>query len=390
MLVVNPTALVSTGVVPPNTVSIGVPQYAFGLWNPGLAVGVIPLTNYALTANASVNVGSAINVAPNVPTVNVFSTSVLVPETLSPYASPGLYWVKQSTTAGPSGLGGTGSQALTYTGCSPNGVAFNPVSGDFLLACNQGNQAWNVATQVVSPAAGSGVGISGIGALPLIPVGKDGCATVFVFCPTGGPFPTTNTLVVPGVIGGDETWFNGAIINGKTFGDGNYYIAASKGGSFRSDANFTGTVPAGTLNLTQPPLNFAGTCTTTCGPVLGIVAGFQYYDPIYNFVTYPVIGTIGESNGSHSVAADAIRNQIYVPNTAPMLLRAGGNPNLPIDLNAVGGDTTGNRQNTSNSFLNCGGVLTANSRGVVTNAGNGCIVVYHSVPGGHGGGQAGN
>jgi hypothetical protein len=202
--------------------------------------------------------------------------------------------------------------------------------------------------------------------------------------------PGANTFTVPGVVGADVVAFNGAIIGGHAYGDGNYYMAASKGGSFRSDANFTGTVPAGTLNLTQPPLNFAGTCTTTCGPVLGIVAGFQYYDPIYNFVTYPVIGTIGESNGSHSVATDPIRNTIFVANTAPMLLRAGGNPNLPIDLNAVGGDTTGNRQNTSNSFLNCGGVLTANARGVVTNAGNGCIVVYKSLPGGRGGGQAGN
>ena len=103
----------------------------------------------------------------------------------------------------------------------------------------------------------------------------------------------------------------------------------------------------------------------------------------------PLIGTIGESNGSHSVATDPIRNQIYVPNTAPMLLRAGGNPNLPIDLNAIGGDTTGNRQNTSNSFLNCGGVLTAHSHGIVTNSGNGCIVVYKSIPGQAGPGQGG-
>ena len=198
---------------------------------------------------------------------------------------------------------------------------------------------------------------------------------------SGLPVPGTNTFLVPGVVGGDEAWFNGAIIGGTAFGDGNWYIAASKGGSFRSDANFSGSVPAGTLDLTQPPLSFAGSCATTCGPVVGIVASFQYYDPIYNFVTYPQIGTIPVSSGSHSVAADAIRDYIFVPQVAPNLLRSGDNPNLPIDLNAVGGDTTGNRQNTSNSFLNCQSVVTANVHGVPIDSGNGCIVVYHSIPG---------
>jgi hypothetical protein len=356
----------ATGVVGPNTNGIGVPQVAYGIYNPVNKTGIIPLTNYALTANASVNVGSAINVAPNVPTINVFSTSALTPETLSPYANPGLYWVKQSTTAGPSGLGGTGSEAVTYTGCNPNGVARNPLTNELLVACNQGNQPWNVATQVIA----AGLGFANVPGLPLVPIAKSGLSVA-----------ATNTFTVPGVVGGDEAWFNGVIIGPTAFGDGNYYIAASKGGSFRSDANFSGTVPAGTLNLTQPPLNFTGTCATTCGPVLAVVAGFQFFDPIYNFVTYPLIGTIGESNGSHSVAADAIRDYIYVPQTAPMLLRSGGNPNLPIDLNAVGGDTTGNRQNSSNSFLNCQSVVTANVHGVPINSGNGCIVVYHSLPG---------
>ena len=121
-----------------NTNGIGVPQVAYAIYNPTNQTGFIPLTNYALTANASVNVGSAINVAPNVPTINVFSTSALTPETLSPYANPGLYWVKQSTTAGPSGLTGTGSEAVTYTGCSPSGVARNPLTNDMLLACSTG------------------------------------------------------------------------------------------------------------------------------------------------------------------------------------------------------------------------------------------------------------
>ena len=352
--------------VPANTYGIGVPQYAYGIYTPGNETGIIPLTNYALTANASIEPGSAINVAPNVPTINVFSTSALTPETLSPYANPGLYWVKQSTTVGPAGLAGTGSEAVTYTGCSPNVASRNPFTGDTLMTCAQSNQAWNVATQVVT----TGFGFANIPSLPLVPI-----------LPAGLPAAGTNTFLVPGVVGGDVAIFSGQLINGVGYGDGNWYIAAYKGGSFRSDANFSGTVPAGTLNLTQPPLNFTGTCASTCGPVLAIVAGFQYYDPIYNFVTYPLIGTIPSSSNSHSVEVDVIRDYIFVPQVAPNLLRSGDNPNLVVDINATGGDTTGNRQNSSNSFLNCQSVVTANVHGVPINSGNGCIVVYHSIPG---------
>ena len=223
-----------------------------------------------------------------------------------------------------------------------------------------------MATQVISP----GFGFANVPSLPLVPIAKSGL-----------PIATTNTYTVPGVVGGDVAVFNGIFIGGVGYGDGNWYIAAYKGGSFRSDANFSGSVPAGTLNLTQPPLNFTGSCATTCGPVVAIVAGFQYYDPIYNFVTYPLIGTIPSSSGSHTVGVDEIRDYIFVPQVAPGLLRSGDNPNLPADINAVGGDSTGNRQNSSNSFLNCQSVVTANVHGVPINSGNGCIVVYHSIPG---------
>ena len=100
---------------------------------------------------------------------------------------------------------------------------------------------------------------------------------------------THNTATVNGITGSDEVWFNK--------GDGRYYLGASRA-----------IKPAGS------PLG--------SGAVLGVVDG-----------TSVLIETIPTSSGSHSVAADAKRNHIFVPqvcsNTA--------NCSIGFDLNTIAG-----------------------------------------------------
>src|SRR5262249_39251989 len=119
-----------------------------------------------------------------------------------------------------------------------------------------------------------------------------------------------NTASVNGITGSDEVWFNK--------GDNRYYLGASKA------------------------IKQAGS-TLGSGAVLGVVSG-----------TSVLVETIPQSSGSHSVAADAKRNRIFVPQiwTRP----AGTVP-------AGDGNTVGGGPATESELL-CGGA-------------NGCVVVYH-------------
>jgi hypothetical protein len=133
-----------------------------------------------------------------------------------------------------------------------------------------------------------------------------------------------NFADVANITGSDEVWFNPSIYAPSQFiGDSRFYLGASK-------------------SFTQTPV-----CTPVTTPsapkfcaVLGVVGG----DGV-------LIETIPQGSNSHSVAADAARNLIYVPQVAP------------ASVVGPGGDTT-----TVGSQL-CGG-------------NNGCVVVYGS-PGPH-------
>ncbi|MGA8760579.1 MAG: hypothetical protein WB611_30490 [Stellaceae bacterium] len=118
---------------------------------------------------------------------------------------------------------------------------------------------------------------------------------------------TTNFATIGNITGSDEVWYNS--------GDGHYYTGSS-------------------ANLAQ----FGG-------PVLGIIDAFSNI----------LVSTIPQGSGSHSVAADSIRNTIYVPQVVPQ------NASNTMEPGAGGGDTTGVSKQT------CG-------------SNNGCIVVYKFLP----------
>lgn len=114
---------------------------------------------------------------------------------------------------------------------------------------------------------------------------------------------TKNASNILGITGSDEVWYNP--------GDNHYYTGSS-----------------------------ANRRDIYTGPALGIIDG----------TTNILTGTIPQGSGSHSVAADSLRNFIFVPQTAPQ------NPNLP---GGNSGETTG----VSASL--CG-------------TSKGCVVVYFS------------
>jgi hypothetical protein len=234
-----------------------------------------------------------------------------------------------------------------YNGCGPNGVHYNPNTGVLGFACTPGNNPSDVVTGAVTD------GSNGSGGLP----STAGTATTLTF--------QTNNFPSPGVTGGDELWFNFAtctfpmnvfpVPGGTTckglYGDQRFYVGASKNNTYKDTLN---GFPTGTQ--TGAPTN---------GPVLGVLGGALKFDSALGFEALPLIGTIPVSSGSHSVAADSIRNYIFVPQVAPACKTAGCSTTIASNLNVIGGDTTGNRATTSNSRLICGTV-------------NGCIAVYHS------------
>ena len=133
---------------------------------------------------------------------------------------------------------------------------------------------------------------------------------------------------VSNITGSDEVWFNPSIYAPSRFiGDNRYYLGASK--------SYTST-PVCTPQANPP---FFPEGVKFCA-VLGVVSQFGV-----------LIETIPQSSNSHSVAADAARNLIWVPQVAP------------ASVVGPGGDTT-----TVGHDL-CGG-------------NDGCVVVYGS-PGPH-------
>jgi hypothetical protein len=223
-----------------------------------------------------------------------------------------------------------------YNGCSPNGVALNPNNGTLGMACTPGNNPLDVTT-----------------------------AAVFSLLLSNPLFFQVNYDPSPQVTGGDELWLNFAGCNypmiveprpspgqcaGK-YGDQFFYVGASKNNTYSYTLN---GFPTGTS--TGAPTN---------GPVLGVLGSTPVFQAGLGFSALPLIGTVPVSSGSHSVAADAIRDYIFVPFTAPACKVAGCNTTFAGNLNVIGGDTTGNRQSTSNSFLTCGTM-------------NGCIAVFVS------------
>jgi hypothetical protein len=195
---------------------------------------------------------------------------------------------------------GTGVIALTPAnhsamtgGCGPNGITVSrPPRGasgpDVLLGCTPGNNPFDTTSQIL----GTGTG---------------------------------NFADIARITGSDEVWFNPSIYAPERFiGDDRYYLGASK-------------------SYTKTPV-----CTPSTDPanpkfcaVLGVVGS--------NGI---LVETIPQSSNSHSVAADAARNLVWVPQVAP------------ASVVGPGGDTTGVGAQL------CGGT-------------DGCVVVYGVGTDGH-------
>ena len=130
---------------------------------------------------------------------------------------------------------------------------------------------------------------------------------------------TKNQTSVNGITGSDEVWFNE--------GDDRYYLGASKA-----------IPPAGS--------------TLGSGAVLGVIN-----------ITSVLVETIPQSSGSHSVAADAKRNLIFVPQN---FTRPVTSPLTPANVGTDVNTTAGPGSPTVGQRL-CGGS-------------DGCVVVYrHNV-----------
>jgi hypothetical protein len=212
---------------------------------------------------------------------------VLVTDPLSPATVIGAF--NPATNTGVIPLQ-PANQNVEAGGCGPNGITVktNPNGSHLLLfGCTPGNNPFDSTTQTMNP------------------VNRD-------------------FADIANITGSDEVWFNPSIYAHSGFiGDNRYYLGASK--------SLT-TTPVCTPSPSPPFTKFCA--------VLGVVGG----DGV-------LIETIPQGSNSHSVAADAARNLIWVPQVAPAAVVG------------PGGDTT-----TVGAAL-CGGT-------------DGCVVVYGS-PGPH-------
>jgi hypothetical protein len=202
--------------------------------------------------------------------------------------------------------------------------AFNPATNSGVISLHPANL--NAAT--------GGCGPNGI----TVKTNPNGSHTLLMGCtPGNNPFDTTSQTMNPvnrnfadtaNITGSDEVWFNPSIYASPGFiGDNRYYLGASK--------SYTQTPVCTPIIAPPAPFGAQKVCA-----VLGVVGG----DGV-------LIETIPQGSNSHSVAADAGRNLIYVPQVAP------------ASVVGTGGDTT-----TVGAQL-CGGT-------------DGCVVVYGS-PGPH-------
>ncbi|HEV2101050.1 MAG TPA: hypothetical protein VGR45_19245 [Stellaceae bacterium] len=153
------------------------------------------------------------------------------------------------------------------------------------------------------------------GVVPLTECSPNGAtvgpaSNLLLGCTPGNNPSDTTTLVInainknfahiAGINGSDEVWFNS--------GDQRYYTGSS----------------ANRVNGMLPAV-----------PALGVIDG-----------TSVLIETIPQGSGSHSVAADCIRNNIYVPQVAP------------VSVVGTGGDTTGVSAGICGSMTGCVAVYT--------------------------------
>ena len=198
----------------------------------------------------------------------------------------------------PANLNAAFNIAFPFLGrgaCNPNGITVARNSHALLLGCTPANSGFDTNTQVIDPALQGRIS------------------------PTN---QASNLADVANITGSDEVWFNPSIYAPSGFiGDNRYYLAASK--------SYTQT-PACT------PLLIANPAGPKFCAVLGVVSSFG-----------TLVETIPQSSNSHSVATDAARNLIFVPQVAP------------ASVVGAGGDTT-----TVGEQL-CGGT-------------SGCVVVYGS------------
>lgn len=154
--------------------------------------------------------------------------------------------------------------------------------------------------------------------------------------------PNTNTGVVP---------LNGCSPNGATVGPGSNLLLGCTPGNNPSD---TTTLVINALNK-----NYSHVFGITGSDEVWFNSGDQrYYTGSsanrVNGVVTPALGvidgtsvlveTVPQGSGSHSVAADCIRNRIYVPQTAP------------VSVVGSGGDTTGVSAGICGSMNGCVGV----------------------------------
>ena len=171
-----------------------------------------------------------------------------------------------------------------------------------------------------------------------------------------GPFdPNTNTGVVP---------LNGCSPNGATVGPGSNLLLGCTPGNNPSD---TTTLVISALNKNYSHVfgitgsdevwfnsgdqryytgSSANRVNGTVTPVLGVIDG-----------TSVLIETIPQGSGSHSVAADCIRNSIFVPQVAP------------FSVLGSGGDTSTVGEGICGSITGCVGVYTHPTSGTNTACG---------------------
>jgi hypothetical protein len=207
----------------------------------------------------------------------------------------------------PAGFG-LGLEQSTWESKTQRFYASLPIIANNPAGCNYGQLTGNITcdggmlvidpTTLSKPTAVLGAfdPTTNTGVVPLTGCGPNGItvgpgSNLLEGCTPGNNPSDTTTLVINaitknsshimGITGSDEVWFNS--------GDQRYYT-----GSSRQIENGA-TVPS-----------------------LGVIDG-----------TSVLIETIPQSSGSHSVAADCIRNNIYVPQVAP------------VSTVGSGGDTTG-------------------------------------------------
>jgi hypothetical protein len=141
---------------------------------------------------------------------------------------------------------------------------------------------------------------------------------------------TKNFANIGGITGSDEVWFNP--------GDKRYYTGSS--------ANIV-PIPG----VTCPDVFVVVPPSQAC-PALGVING----------VTNLLIETIPQGSGSHSLAADAFRNLIFVPQVVPLCTSLTPKACPP---GAAGADTTATLGNGT------GGVSAG-----ICGTNNGCVAVY--------------